>query len=98
MNAQEVTDHLANYVNGFNIINNSQWYVGIASDVEQRLFSDHNVDKADGEWAYAPADTSEIARAVEQYFLDASFDGGPGGGDATTNVVYVYLKAGATNP
>ena len=29
----------------------SNWYVGIASDIEQRLFGDHNVDKEKGQWA-----------------------------------------------
>ena len=76
---------------------NEQWYVGIASDVEARLFSDHNVYRNEP-WATSEADTEEIARSVEKHFLDAGCDGGPGGGDSGTKIVYVYLKSSRTTP
>lgn len=98
MNAQGVIYHITNYVNTHSGTSRSQWYVGIASDVNQRLFGDHNVSKDGGDWNYAPADTSEIARSVERFFLDLGFDGGPGGGDASTKVVYAYIKTFSTEP
>ena len=76
---------------------NRQWYVGIASDVEDRLFSDHKVAKNDP-WAYSEADTAAVARSVEKHFLDHGCDGGPGGGDSDTRIVYVYLKSSRTTP
>ena len=36
---------------------NGQWYVGIASDPEDRLFGDHNVSKNKDHWAHIPADS-----------------------------------------
>lgn len=77
---------------------NKQWYVGIASDVRARLFSDHNVDEENDHWAHATAGTSAKAREVEKLYLDAGCDGGGGGGDASTKTVYIYLKSSRTDP
>ena len=98
MNEQETIDHLAQYVYEAGRKPNSQWYAGIDSDVEQRLFHDHNVNKDNGSWAYAPADSPNSARNVERYFLNNGFSGGTGGGDDTTSIVYVYLKTFETDP
>ena len=77
---------------------NDQWYVGIATDAKDRLFKGHNVSKDQDQWAHSKADTEEIARSVEKHFLDAGCDGGPGGGDAGSKFVYVYLKSRRTEP
>ena len=77
---------------------NGQWYVGIASDPEDRLFGEHNVSEEKDHWHYIPADSEAIARAVEKHFLNAGCDGGPGGGDASSKFVYVYLKSAKTDP
>ncbi len=95
-------EHVITYLNGklkelSNTVN-SQWYVGIASDVRERLFIDHKVHEQNGQWAHSPADTADIARSVEKHFLDAGLDGGAGGGDDTTKTVYVYLKSSRTDP
>ncbi len=75
------------------------WYVGIASDVRQRLFTDHSVSEANGSWIYRQATSSDHARNVEAALFKLGFDGGPGGGDNTTDYVYAYRKvAGVTNP
>ncbi len=75
---------------------NSDWYVGIASDPRQRLFTDHNVDEKNGIWIYEPAASAEVARAVEQAYLDTGHDGGAGGGDADSVYVYAYVKLQGT--
>ncbi len=77
---------------------NSQWYVGISSDVQVRLFNDHKLNEQNDEWAHSTADTADIARSVEKHFLDAGLDGGSGGGDEGTTIVYVYLKLSRTTP
>ena len=74
------------------------WYVGITSDIENRLFGDHNVPKKDHWRIHRKAFTSNDARAVEKAFLDYGCDGGAGGGDDTATFVYAYLKASVTNP
>ncbi len=77
---------------------NSQWYVGITSDVQVRLFNDHKLHEQNNEWAHSTAETADIARSVEKHFLDAGLDGGAGGGDNTSRTVYVYLKSSRTDP
>jgi len=92
---QEIINEIAAYFKG---IPYKQCYVGITSDVESRLFGDHNVSKATGRWIYATASSNRVAREIEQHFLDAGMDGGPGGGDATSRIVYAYKKTSYTNP
>jgi hypothetical protein len=77
---------------------NANWYAGIASDAETRLFNDHGVSKANGNWIWRRATSSTVARQVEKAYLDAGCDGGGGGGDYSTDCVYVYRKASGTNP
>jgi len=86
-----ITDHFKGKVY-------SDCYVGITSDVDGRLFGDHNVSKENGHWVYSTASSHTVAREIEQYFLDAGMDGGAGGGDETSKVVYAYKKTSSTDP
>lgn len=73
----------------------SDWYVGIATDIKQRLFGDHNVDQ-DGWWIYRIADDEKVARETEAKLLDEfGYDGGIGGGDHPI-YVYAFLKTSST--
>lgn len=68
-----------------------RWYVGIASDPQNRLFQDHNVSKENGWWIYQKASSDTDARAIEKFFLEQKgTQGGPGGGDSSTCFVYAY--------
>lgn len=67
-------------------------YIGIAKDAEDRLFNGHGVDKDKGPWIYDTASTAAVAREIEKHFLDKGFDGGPGGGDDETKMVYCFLQ------
>ena len=64
------------------------WTIGITNDLDRRKGEHAN----DGEnvkfWNGWPADTKEIARIVEKYFLDGGMKGGGGGG---INPTYVYI-------
>lgn len=77
---------------------NADWYVGIAADPKDRLFNCHGVAEKGGAWIYRQADTSDIARDVEQAYVRSGHDGGQGGGDRSTVYVYAYLKDRGTNP
>ena len=46
----------------------SEWYVGIATDVRQRLFGDHNVDEHRGYWIYGQASSEAVARQQRPLF------------------------------
>ncbi|MDA2936473.1 hypothetical protein MYX06_04615 [Patescibacteria group bacterium AH-259-L05] len=75
----------------------SDWYVGIASDARARLFNDHNVNEESDAWIYREAGDSEVAREIEEYFVNTlGTDGGSGGGDHTTKFVYAYKKKSHT--
>ncbi len=76
----------------------SSWYVGIASNIEQRLFGDHRVPKQNHWYIYREALSSHDARTIEKAFLDWGCDGGPGGGGSDTTYIYAYLKTGVTMP
>lgn len=66
------------------------WYVGVTSAPRRRLFEEHKVNEQSGAWIYGKADSSLIARNVEQHFIDEGCQGGPGGGDQTALYVYAY--------
>ena len=74
----------------------SNWYVGIATDVKDRLFSDHNVDEKNGSWIFRKAASEKEARDIEQSLLDNySFKGGTGGGGNPQHV-YAYQITSST--
>jgi len=74
------------------------WYCGIASDWEDRLFNKHQVSRINSWWTALQCYDSEAARNVEKALLELGCDGGAGGGDETTVYVYAYLKSAVTNP
>lgn len=75
----------------------SRWYVGIASDVRDRLFSDHGVRECGDLWIYRPAPTSRIARDAEADLIRKhNAQGGTGGGGVKTRFVYAYRTASHT--
>jgi len=78
----------------------SSWYVGIAKSQEQRLHTDHKVPKENHWFIIRKCANDTDARAVEAALhKNHGCDGDIGGGDATTVLVYAYLKAaGVTDP
>jgi len=66
------------------------WYVGISKDARDRLFKGHNVKKENAWWIYRQASSSQVAREIEEHFVnELGTDGSPGGGDETTDTVCV---------
>lgn len=76
------------------------FYVGITSDINARLFVAHNVPEKGHWYIYQWADSEDIAREVEKHFLDLGMDGGTGGGtgDGDVRYVYCYEKGPNTRP
>ena len=66
------------------------WYVGIARNPIERLFKDHNVDKARGIWIYRDAGSRAVAERIEMTFIRLGIKGNPGGGSEDTTWVYAY--------
>jgi len=76
----------------------TNWYCGIASDPEDRLFNEHKVPRKDSWWIYCQCHNTDDARTVENALIKLGCDGAPGGGDKSTIYVYAYLKTAVTNP
>jgi hypothetical protein len=96
MTKQDIITAFQNWITKYGSSYN-ELYVGITSNIDQRLFTDHGVNKVDI-WIHAPADSNETARSVEKYFLDTGCDGDTGGGDYFSTRVYAYKKNSHTNP
>lgn len=67
-------------------------YVGIAKDARDRLFNGHSVSENEDVWIYQTASSDKVAREIEKHFLDLGFDGGAGGGDDESKMVYCFLQ------
>jgi hypothetical protein len=74
------------------------WYAGITSDVNARLFGAHRVPRENHWFIYRRAISSLEARRIEDALLRKGCDGGPGGGDSSAVFVYAYLKTSITSP
>lgn len=73
------------------------FYIGITDNIEERLFGFHRVPRQNYWFIWRPADSVEIARKIEKYYLDKGMDGDSGGGDGDTYYVYCYeIQKGVT--
>jgi hypothetical protein len=76
-------------------IRKSGWYVGITSDVEERLFGEHQA-RRDGWWIHGRCANAAEARALEAAYHRAGCKGAGGGGDSTAIYIYAYLTTSTT--
>ena len=72
------------------------WFVGVARDLDDDLFDLHGVEE-DGIWISFGADTEEVAKKVESYFLEKKTDGNPSKLE-DARIVYAYKKNSKTSP
>ncbi len=71
----------------------SRWYVGITSDINDRLFGFHRVT----DWyIYRRAFNDTDARLVEQAYHYVGCKGAGGGGDENSVFVYAYIITAQT--
>ncbi len=77
-------------------IANSSWYVGITSDVDERLFGFHQVPKKNHWFIYRLANNANEARATEAAYHSAGCKGAGGGGDSAAVYVYAYVITART--
>ena len=98
---QEIIDYLEGHINDFGGVYKS-WYVGISEDAKNRLRNGHKVkvdDEGADTWIFSRASSSNVAREIETYFTETKkTDGGPGGGDSDSDMVYAYKKVSHTKP
>jgi hypothetical protein len=83
---QEMNAHMQK--SGFN---NDRWYVGITSDIEERLFGFHQVPRQNHWYAYRLAFNDTDARTIEAAYHKAGCKGASGGGDHTAVFIYAYV-------
>ncbi len=68
----------------------SAWYVGIAANPKNRLFSEHRVDQHRDAWIFSDAGSEAAARLIEKHFIALGCRGGDGGGSIATRYVYAF--------
>jgi len=81
MNESEIKKAIEGHVSTYSV-----WTIGITDDPERRK-GEHGNPAVWYEWK---ADSEDIARNVEKYFIDKGMQGGGGGGDHP-NYVYIFL-------
>ena len=96
---EQIIEDLKGHIEKSSVQHWNRWYVGVTKDARNRLFSEHGVREKGDWWIFRAAESSEIAREIEAYFVrDLGTDGGRGGGDITADTVYAYKKTPHTDP
>jgi hypothetical protein len=96
-NAEQIRDEILAYLR-MQGGDSGSWYIGIAAEIERRLFGDHRVPPANHWYICRQAASSEAAHEAERALLALGFDGGPAGADDDAVFVYAYLKTSVTQP
>ena len=81
MTEQEIKAEIERIINGRYTI----WTIGVTDRPEQRR-QEHGSPKY---WHHWDATTEQVARRIEQYFIDQGCKGGVGGG-VNPNYVYIF--------
>lgn len=89
---QKISSHMRKYGGSY-----LDWYVGITSDPENRLFNDHRVNKSKNSWVFIQTD-EETAKNVGEYFVNYIGTDGKSNGAEHPNHVYIYKKTWRTKP
>jgi hypothetical protein len=92
---QSVISEIDAHMGKSNIVN-SGWYVGITSDIEERLFGAHQVPRKNHWFIYRRANNAAEARAIEAAYHKVGCKGCTGGGDHTAVYVYAYVITAKT--
>ena len=87
---QEIDAHM--HKSGYT---NSQ-YVGITSDIEQRLLGYHQVPRQNHWYIWKRAFSDGDARDIEAAYHCAGWQGAGGGGDAGAVFIYAYVITSGT--
>ncbi len=95
--SETIVKEIKSYISGYTGKYYSDYYAGITKDPQERLFSDHNVDKENGCWIFRKAKDIDNARNGEKTLLDKGIKGGEGGGDDKSIFVYCYQITNHTN-
>ncbi len=94
--ADEIITDIEAHLQKSSAKNYSDFYIGITKNKKSRLHDDHNVPE-DGHWFITrKAINDEEARKAETHFLDKGMDGGDGGGDEDSDIVYCYRISNET--
>jgi hypothetical protein len=70
---------------------NKDWYVGVTSDINERLFGFHRVPRKEHWFIYRRCVNAASARALETAYHKAGCKGSTGGGDDSCVYIYAYL-------
>ncbi|MBD5321838.1 MAG: hypothetical protein HDS01_03585 [Bacteroides sp.] len=74
----------------------SEFYIGVSQNATKRLFEEHHVDMKNSWWIYATADSSEIAKEVEEHYLGLGMRGNDRDENNNSTMVYSYVVTPTT--
>jgi hypothetical protein len=75
---------------------NGGWYVGVTSDIEERLFGYHQVPRENHSWIHRRCLNAAEARALEAAYHKAGCKGAGGGGGSNSVYIYAYVITATT--
>ena len=75
----------------------SDFYVGTTDNPDDRLFTEHNVNKKLGCWTYYEALNEQHAREAEKLLISQGMTGNPGETDDSCTTVYCYKITSETD-
>jgi hypothetical protein len=75
---------------------NGGWYVGVTSDIEERLFGYHQVPRENHWWIHRRCLNAAEARALEAAYHKAGCKGAGGGGGSNSVYIYAYVITATT--
>jgi len=85
------TNIIAEIAIKFNPKNFKDCYIGITSDEESKLLTDHSICEKDI-FFYETTDSNETARALEQKFLDLGMNNSTCRATDRSKAIFVYKK------
>ena len=97
MGAAEIIKDIESYIARIGG-NEFSWYIGIASNVGQALFTQHSVNRVNGAWTYREINDGESFKGFIESLRAAGYDVAPGINEQPGNFVYVFLKTEDTTP
>ncbi len=73
----------------------TDWYIGIAINIRNKLFEAHKVSEENGVWIYRAAENHRVAKEIKKHFVSLGLKNNDEDDDQSGTVIFVY-KSSAT--
>ena len=69
----------------------TNWYIGIANNVRQKLFIEHNVSEQNDKWIYTTLESNDSAKEIKRHFVNIGLQS-EDSNDELGNIIFAYQK------